>query len=86
MNDFRLSITSVENGFMIQGRFGENDYESTVVVADKEDDWNALATVNFTSAEGLLWEIIDYFSLGGSKHDKYRIRVVKEKQDWVDED
>ena len=32
------------------------------------------------SGESMLWEVVDFFSLRGSKHDKKRLRVIIEEQ------
>ena len=84
MSDWKLVITRVDNGYTLRGIFGENEEETTVVIEDG-DDWNAVQVVNWNSAESLLWEVMEYFGLGGSKHDKYRIRIEREKQEWVDD-
>jgi len=61
-----LTITRIDNGYMLHG----SDYDS--VIEDVESD-------PLRSGEELLWNVMDYFDLRGSKHDPERLRVVREK-------
>lgn len=64
----KLTIERVANGFLIRN---EEDL-SVTVFEDKED-------ADFPDRESgyhMLWEIMDFFGLRGSKHDSKRLAVV----------
>ena len=69
MQTWALRIQKIDNGYLLVG----NDMV-TAVVEEFEGD---KASEVQCSAE-LLWKVMDYFSLGGSKHDEERVRVVVE--------
>jgi len=71
--DWYLKITRVLNGYVLEGDSGE-DFIQKTVIEDKEED-------ELSSHEKLLWEVMEYFNLGGTKHDKERIKVVREKNE-----
>ena len=62
-----MKITRVSNGFFLEGNDGN------WLIQDTDDP--------LKSTEELLWDITEYFLLGGSKHDAERIRIVREKKD-----
>ena len=72
-----LEIERVDNGYLLTASDQEGDGPSMRVIED--GDWCGL--VNLTSGEALLWEVMDFFNFGGSKHDAERIRIVREKGD-----
>ena len=64
----KLTIERVANGFLIR-----NEEDSSMIVF--EDEENA----DFPDRESgyhMLWEIIEFFNLRGSKHDSKRLSVV----------
>jgi hypothetical protein len=61
-----VEITKVSNGFTLK------DSNGNITVVE-EDETDALS-----AGEKLLWEIIDYFDLRGSKHDRERILVTRQ--------
>lgn len=70
---YSLIITHCDNGYIL------TDYEGKQwVIEDSETD-------PLSSGEGLLWSIMDNFGFGGSRHDKERLRVVREKGDKYEE-
>jgi len=70
---FDLIITRESNGYVLDGVSDSGGRVRTVVEDDDVDE--------LKSGESLLWTIMEYFNFGGSKHDKERIRVVREKQE-----
>ena len=72
MNEWSLHISKVENGYLCRKETDEGD-EYFVIEEDEVDDLKA--------HENLLWAVMDYFNFGGSKHDKERLRIVREKKD-----
>jgi len=70
--DWTLTISKVQNGYVLQGKSDVGVPVVSVIQNDEKDE--------LKSGEALLWEVIEYFNFGGSKHDKDRIRVIREKQ------
>ena len=75
-----LEIERVDNGYLLTASDQEGDGPSTWVIEDDDEG----GFVNLTSGENLLWEVMDFFNFGGSKHDKQRIRIVREAGDDYD--
>lgn len=73
MNDWFMSIRKIKNGYIVNEHTGD-EFE-TVVFEDEEDD------VRKAAIDGVLWEIIEFFSEGGSRYDKSRIRIIREPGD-----
>jgi len=67
--DWGVEITKVDNGFLIVDNEGKR-----TVVEEKEDD-------ELSAGEKLLWEIIHFFNLRPSRHERECIRVVREVGD-----
>ena len=69
---YSLMIVRVDDGYTIQGE------EFDRVAEDSETD-------ELRSHEKLLWDVMEYFNFGGTKHDKERLRIVREKgEDYAD--
>jgi len=64
-----LKITRVSNGFFLEGNDGN------WLIQDTDDP--------LKSTEELLWDVTEYFLLGGSKHDAERIRIVRGKKEDI---
>lgn len=65
---------------------GENGYKCGYWVDTEDDQWERKEEYiqddevdELKSGEELLWWVLEYFSLGGSKHDPERIRIIREK-------
>ena len=69
---FNLIITRESNGYVLDGLSDSWGRTRTVIEDDEVDE--------LKSGESLLWEVMEYFGFGGSKHDRERIMVVREKQ------
>jgi hypothetical protein len=68
-----LRIREVENGYVLE--YEEEDMEGNFKLIEKiyqvrEEDPDKLMAF-----QDMLWEIISYFGLTGSKHDPRRLRV-----------
>ena len=71
----KLTITEADNGYYLE-KEGEN--YGTVIQLDehkKEDGY-----YNREKVQELLYEVLDYFSERGSKHDEYRTVIEVQKQ------
>ena len=68
-----LLILRVDNGYILVGRPGESESNHpTVIEEDPQDE--------LKDGESLLFEVMNYFNFGGTKHDKERLKIVREKQ------
>lgn len=82
LGDYTLSIRRVDDGYILQYRNPEWDYEENPdvpglierVVADSDLD-------ELSSGQELLWRVMDYFSLGGDRYDKERLTITRERGD-----
>jgi len=72
-----LTIQRLDNGYLLTSPDCEGLGPSEWVVEDGPD---GNEFINLSSGEALLWEVMDYFNFGGSKHDAERIRIVREEQ------
>ena len=73
--DWEILIKRVDNGYKLSWKeeIEENIYlEREYVIQDDDKD-------ELKSGEELLWQVIEFFALYGSKHDTERIRIVREK-------
>jgi hypothetical protein len=64
-----LHIVRAQNGYILT----DQDGRDSVIEEDEQDELKA--------HEHLLWQIMEYFAFEGSRHDKERIRVIREKGD-----
>ena len=64
----KLTIERVANGFLIRN---EEDLSITVFEDKEKEDFP-----DRESAYYMLWEILNFFGLRGSKHDSKRLSVV----------
>lgn len=71
--EWALRIVRVQNGYILEGTTDGDGFPMTSVIEDDDED-------ELSSGERLLWEVMDYFSLVGSKYDKERLRVVRRKR------
>lgn len=76
--EWSLTIIRAQNGFILRsqeeiedGRYRQND----IIVEETEVQGGDVEAV-----QQMLYEVLNYFGLGGSKHDKERIRIEIEKQ------
>ena len=65
-----LNIDKVENGYLLHKE--DNEKTEYYVIEENEDD-------ELYAPEQLLWFVLEYFDELGSKHDKKRLRIVREK-------
>ena len=70
---YSLIITHCDNGYIL------TDYEGKQWVIEDSD------TDPLASGEHFLWDIMNHFDFAGSRHDKERLRVVREKGDKYEE-
>ena len=76
IDSWQLTITRVDNGYLLEGP-SESDMPMKVVIEDSRED-------ELKSHEFLLWDVMEYFNFGGSKHDAQRIKIIREKQNEND--
>jgi len=67
--EWSLKIVRIDNGYKLTGN-GEIIKE--MVIEDSDTD-------ELKGHEQLLWQIMEYFNFGGSKHDPERLRIVRQK-------
>lgn len=67
---FILTITKVDNGFVLNGE----DYHA--VCEEGEGEFGEIE-----AGGKMLWSVIEHFGMGGSRHDAKRLRVIIEPGD-----
>lgn len=70
--EWDLKIARVSNAYVLDGIADTGNRKKLVI---KDDDMDELK-----SHQRLLWEVMDYFGFGGTKHDKERIKIIREEQ------
>ena len=74
---WKLEISRGENGYKC--RYDEEIEDGEVIYREEyiqDDEGDELK-----SGEELLWYVLEYFGLGGSKHDPERLRIIREKKE-----
>lgn len=66
MDKWLLKIEKVQNGYHIKGS------ELDIVIDEDDGELKAM--------QGVLWQVLEYFNMQGSKHDPERIYIEIEKQ------
>lgn len=66
MSEWKLEIKAVNNGFVLRGRFHDNETISEEIV--KEED-------KLEEMRNLLYEIKEYFGVYNSKHNKRNLFI-----------
>ena len=72
-----LTITRNSNGFRLN--WNEDAEDGTLIAQEEviqDDEGDELK-----SGEELLWWVMDYFGLGGSRHDKERLTITRKRGD-----
>jgi hypothetical protein len=75
MSVFLATVTRVSNGYKVYIPRDDGDEEDKeLVFGDIEED-------SLFSFESVLWELIDYFGMMGSRYDKERLVVTRKPGD-----
>lgn len=75
--EWYLHIVRTLNGFIIDGLDGTIVFEDG---PERAGDTGAFSWGALESGEKLLWHIIEYFNVQGTKHDPARLTVAIEKK------
>lgn len=75
---YEINIKRITNGFILswEEEYADDSgktFTQQEVIEDSDKD-------DLKSGEELLWRIMEYFNLGGSKHDEQRITVERTKK------
>lgn len=68
--DWKLEIKRVNNGYVLKGKFGDNEIVSTYLVEEKDEENSELEAM-----KQLLWEVKEYFAVCYSKHNKKNLII-----------
>ena len=73
---YNINVEKVQNGYLLSWKEEYNDTgkEFTVSEVIQDDDADELK-----SGEELLWRLMEYFGLRGSKHDSERLSIERTK-------
>ena len=82
MSDYSLTITRASNGYILSwDEEIETTDENHPCVETQEWLIESSEGDELNEHERLLWEVMDFFGFGGSKHDAERLRIIREKKD-----
>jgi hypothetical protein len=76
MSDYKMSIEKVDNGYLLEFPDVYEDDEVDVprtrreVIAEDDGKWGGIV-----AGQVLIYRIMEYFDLTGSKHDERRLQV-----------
>jgi hypothetical protein len=76
MSDYRMTIERVDNGYLLEFPDPYEDDEADVlrtsreVIAEDDSKWGHLE-----AGQLLIYRMMEFFDLVGSKHDERRLRV-----------
>ena len=73
-----VNIKYANNGFIVKYKGGDTEGEQ--VYQQKDDPSLQGPEENKEHLVDLFWDIMDYFGMSGSKHDKKRLRITYEEQ------
>ena len=68
-SEHTLSITVCDNGWLLR-------YGPRIEVVEQGEEYLDTSAVEARDTQRLLWRVVDLLGRGGSKHDRYRCRVV----------
>jgi len=66
----KLQIEQTENGYIIVGKFNDNEEKTKIVIEEQDDDGAGLIAM-----QCLLWQIKEYFGIYNSKHNKKNLVI-----------
>lgn len=72
MDKYSIEIEKVANGYIVTDL--SDEIEKTVIEDPEDDAWDVKA------GQKLLYAVMNHFNLMGSKHDKFRLKVIIENQ------
>lgn len=77
MSDYRINIERVDNGYLLEMpdiQYGDDGAETPTVrrevIAEDDSEWG-----NLEAGLMLIFRIMEFFDLTGSKHDERRLQV-----------
>lgn len=76
-----LTIEAVANGFILTSSTPIEGIEANKTVIEIDEDIQDEDESDTKATQKLLYAIMEYYGLVGSKHNKMRVRVVIEKKD-----
>ena len=83
MAKWDLKIERSNNGYILEGKFGDTDTKTKLTITEKEPcDCGELVAMR-----DLLWEVMEYFGVYNSKHKEYnlKLQILDQDGDELDE-
>lgn len=71
-----VNISSEDNGFVVKFISGDEKY--TMVYQEKDNTEPSDIEHDKEHVHNMLWDILEYFGMSGSKHDKKRLYIKYE--------
>ena len=74
----KLTITQADNGYILDYYDEEIKEQRFIAIEDVSQGIDTISGARLT--QKLLWEIMEYFGIFGSKHDTEKIKIVLENE------
>ena len=76
MDEWKLEIKKVTNGYILKGQFGNSDNISEMIIEE-----NNIDNPKLEAMKDVLFEVMEYFGIIYSKHNKQNIIInIEEKK------
>jgi len=82
----RLVIEKVNNGFVLDKEPEVEGFNNITVVEEIQDPFDSTNENELKTVQNLLYEIMEYYGVFNSKHNKYRldIEIVNQEEETDD--
>lgn len=84
--EWKLEIRKVQNGYILKGKFGDSDLVDEIIVEEGKEgavfnnDGYGHNPTDLTAMRDVLYEVMEYFAVFNSKHDKNILSVNIQNQ------
>jgi hypothetical protein len=82
MDEWKLEIKKVNNGYILKGKFGDSDIVSEQVIEENGDDiysTDEMMSSNLNAIQNVLYEVMEYFGVYYSDHNKRNLKIEIEE-------
>ena len=93
MDEWKLEIRKVNNGYVLRGKFGDSELITEEVIEEKDEDIYSqdsnryLLAYDLTAMKDVLYLIMEYFGTFHSKHNRrnLEVRIIDENNKEIED-
>ena len=74
MDEWKLEIKKVDNGYVLKGRFNNSDN-----ITERVFEENYLDHPKLEAMRTILYEVMEYFGIYNNKHNSYNLKIEIKK-------